>query len=150
MVVDVLVTVICVKIFNFGIIALTIGMIGALLFVIAMSELWFFKSFNQNLFAKIKNPVKSILEIFSTGSAASLGKFYSLFIVFFFNPEVVLSLYDFAVESFKTYSLSVIFAAINSIFIITYMVENHKFFANVMEIFTFTLGMNNLYLRFNF
>ena len=218
MLIDALVAIICIKIFNLGIIALPIGMIGALLFVIGMSGLWFSKTFKKNLFAKIKNPVKSFLEILGAGSAASLGKFYSLFIVFFFNlvlmqnygvegvavfatiqmairicrlhsqvtwqpllpiltmeygdknfesmsllmkhslkqaifmavlPAIVIffgadyfitnssvdvSFYNFAVESFKAYSLSVVFAAINSIFIIAYSITNHKVFSNVLEL----------------
>ena len=215
MIVDVLVTIICIKIFNLGIVSLPIGMIGALLFVILMSASWLWKSFKQNLFAKVENPVKSTFEVLSAGSAASLGKFYSLFIVFFFNiiliqnygvdgvaifavlqtairicrlhsqvtwqpllpiltmeygdknlasmflllkhsliqavimavlPAIViffgadyftseLPLHTFAVEVFQVYSLSVVFAAINSIFIIAYSITNHNVFANVLEAF---------------
>ena len=218
MLIDALVAIICIKIFDLGIVSLPIGMIGALLFVILMSSLWLFKNFKQNLFAKIKNPIQSIIEIFSSGSAPSLGKIYSLFIMFGFNivlmrtygvngvaifaliqtairicrlhsqvtwqpllpiltmeygdknlasmllllkhsliqavimavlPAIVIffgadyfitnssvdvSFYNFAVESFKAYSLSVVFAAINSIFIIAYSITNHKVFSNVLEL----------------
>ena len=200
MLMDALVAIICIKVFNLGIVSLPIGMIGALLFVIFMSGLWLIKSFKENLFSKIQNPLKSIFEILSAGSAAPLGKFYSLFIVFFFNlvlmqtygvngvavfaviqtairicrlhsqvtwqpllpiltmeygdenlgamllllkhsliqaiimavlPAIViffgadyftaeLPLHAFAVEAFQAYSLSVVFAAINSIFIVAY------------------------------
>ena len=231
MLVDALVAIICIKIFNLGIIALPIGMIGALLFVIGMSGLWFSKTFKQNLFAKIKNPVKSFLEILGAGSAASLGKFYSLFIVFFFNlvlmqnygvkgvavfatiqmairicrlhsqvtwqpispiltmeyadknfesmsllmkhslkqaifmavlpaiviffgadyfvsnSEINLSFYDFAVEAFRAYSLSVVFAAINSIFIIWYSVINYRTLSNVLE-FMRSLLLIVLFIKF--
>ena len=215
MLIDALVAIICIKIFNLGIVSLPIGMIGALLFVILMSASWLWKSFKKNLFAKVENPVKSIFEVLSAGSAASLGKFYSLFIVFGFNivlmktygvdgvaifavlqtairicrlhsqvtwqpllpiltmeygdknlasmllllkhsliqavimavlPAIViffgadyftseLPLHTFAVEVFQVYSLSVVFAAINSIFIIVYSITNRNVFANVLEAF---------------
>ena len=214
MIVDALIAIACIKIFNLGIVSLAFGMIGALLFVILMSGLWFSKTFKKNLFGEIKNPVKSIIEIIIAGSSASLGKFYSLFIVFFFNililktigvsgvaafatiqiavricrlhsqvtwqpilPILTMEFADrnapsisllfkhslkqaiimaalpaiviyfgvslgyfvdpsdqFAVESFKAYSLSVIFAAINSTFIIWYSVINHKILSNVFEV----------------
>ena len=217
MLVDVAVTVICVKIFELGIISLAIGMTGTLLFVIFMAGTWLLKSFKQNLFGDIQRPLKSIAEIFSEGSAPAAGKFYSLFIVLILNglllklygvggvaifgavqsairicrlhsqvtwqpvspiltmeyadsnlnsmllflkitlqrafvmavlPVVVIffgadyfaaqidvdsSLLDFASGAFQAYSLSVVFAAINSVFIIAYSVLNRKIFANVLE-----------------
>jgi len=228
MIVDALVAIACIKIFNLGIVSLAIGMIGALLFVILMSGLWFSKTFKKNLFGEIKNPVKSIVEIISAGSSASLGKFYSLFIVFLFNililktigvsgvaafatiqiairicrlhsqvtwqpiaPILTMEYADrnslsilllfkhslkqaiimaalpaiviyfgvslgyfvdpsdqFAVESFKAYSLSVIFAAINSTFIIWYSVINRKMLSNVFEILR-SLILILLFIKFN-
>ena len=232
MLVDVAVTVVCVKIFGLGIISLSIGMTGTLLFVIFMSGTWLLKSFKQNLFGEIQSPLKSIAEILSEGSAPAVGKFYSLFIVLILNglllklygvggvaifgvlqsairicrlhsqvtwqpvspiltmeyadrnlssmllflkvtlqrafvmaalPAVVIffgadyfaaqidvdsSLLDFASGAFQAYSLSVVFAAINSVFIIAYSVLSRKIFANVLE-FLRSLALILLFIKFS-
>lgn len=232
MLVDAVITVICVKILGLGINSLAIGMTGALLFVILMAGSWLRKSFRQNLFAKIQNPLKSITEIFLEGSAPAVGKFYSLFIVFLFNlillkyygvggvaifgamqtairicrlhaqvtwqpiapiftmeyadrnlssmllflkvtlqrafimaalPTVVIffganyfaskidvdsSLLEFATCAFQAYSLSVIFAAINSVFIIAYSTLNHRIFSNLLE-FLRSIALILLFLKFS-
>lgn len=218
MLVNVIIVFICVKIFGMGINALATGMTGALLFVIFMAGSWLRKSFRQNLFAKIQNPLKSLAGIFFEGFAPAAGKFYSLFIVFLFNallfalygvggvaifgslltairicrlhsqvtwqpiapiftmeyadknfkslllflkvtlqrafimaalPTVVIffgadyfaaridadpSLLEVGVDAFKAYSLSVVFAAITSVFVTVYSILNRKIFANVLEI----------------
>jgi hypothetical protein len=183
-----------------------------------MAGSWLRKSFKQNLFAKIQNPLKSLAGIFFEGFAPAAGKFYSLFIVFLFNallfalygvggvaifgslltairicrlhsqvtwqpiapiftmeyadknlkslllflkvtlqrafimailPTIVIffsadyfaaqidadpSLLEVGVDAFKAYSLSVVFAAITSVFVTAYSVLNRKIFANVLEI----------------
>lgn len=218
MLVNVIIVVVCVKIFGMGINALASGMTGTLLFVILMAGSWLRKSFRQNLFAKIQNPLKSLAGIFFEGFAPAAGKFYSLFIVFLFNallfalygvggvaifgslltairicrlhsqvtwqpiapiftmeyadknfnslrlflkvtlqrafimailPTIVIffgadyfaaqidadpSLLEVGVDAFKAYSLSVVFAAITSVFVTAYSVLNRKIFANVLEI----------------
>lgn len=218
MLVNVIIVVVCVKIFGMGINALASGMTGTLLFVIFMTGTWLRKSFKQNLFAEIQNPLKSLAGIFFEGFAPAAGKFYSLFIVFLFNallfalygvggvaifgslltairicrlhsqvtwqpispvltmesadknlqsmllflkvtlqrafimailPTIVIffgadyfaaqidadpSLLEVGIGAFKAYSLSVVFAAITSVFVTAYSVLNRKIFANVLEI----------------
>lgn len=85
MLVDVLVTVFCIKVLGFGIVSLSIGMIGANLFVIMKSVGWFRATFDKNLLGEIISPLESTAEIIASGSAPSMGKFYSLFILFGFN-----------------------------------------------------------------
>ncbi len=58
-------------------------------------------------------------------------------VVIYFGAEYFaaeLALREFAVKAFQAYSLSVVFAAVNSIFIIAYSVENYKIFANALEL----------------
>lgn len=85
MLVDVLGCVISQKIFEFGIISLVIGMIFAEIFILAFSGVLLYKNFKQNLFAEIKEPLNSTLNLIYAGSSPSAGKFYSLFLVYLFN-----------------------------------------------------------------
>jgi len=217
MVVDVLGCVISEKIFALGIISLVIGMILAEIFILAFSGVLLHKNFKENLFADIKEPFNSTLNLIYAGSSLSAGKFYSLFQVFLFNvfflhfygetgvavfavlqvairicrlhsqvtwqplpplfamgfgdknisslllifktalqravifavlPAIVIYFgadflasqsslnpdsYDFAAEALSIYSLSVVLAAVNSIFITLYLSTEHKILSNVAE-----------------
>lgn len=217
MVVDIAACVICEKIFALGIISLVIGMIAAEIFIIVFVGIQLLKNFKGNLFAEIKKPLNSTLNLIYAGSSPSAGKFYSLFLVYLFNvfflhfygetgiavfavlqvairicrlhsqvtwqpvpplfavefgdknvssmslifktalqraviftglPAVVIffgadffaaqssldpSNYDFAAEALSIYSLSVILAGINSIFITLYLSTDHKILSNVAE-----------------
>ncbi len=66
---------------------------------------------------------------------------------FMSSPDISESIHDFAVKSFRAYSLSVVFAAINSIFIIWYSIINRRILANVLE-FLRTLVFVVIFLRF--
>lgn len=85
MVVDILACVIAEKIFALGIISLVIGMIVAEIFILAFSGVLLHKSFNENLFAEIQEPLNSTLNLIYAGSSPSAGKFYSIFQVFLLN-----------------------------------------------------------------
>lgn len=208
MIVDIAVCVICVKIFELGIISLVLGMIGAELFIIVTSAKWLSETMGKNLFASVEKPFESALKIFSAGSSPTLGKWLALVQVGFFNvffmhfygvegvavfavlqiairvcrlhsqvtwqpisPILTMELGDknfssaklllkksmiqaiiFAalpaivlfigaaeftegvgVDFMRQYSMSVIFAAINSIFLTTYLTMNRAVLSNALE-----------------
>lgn len=84
-IVDVIICVICVKVFGLGIISLVIGMIGAELFIILMAARWLSETMGSNLFADVEKPLESTMKIFAAGSSPTLGKWLSLLQVGFFN-----------------------------------------------------------------
>lgn len=231
MVVDVLGCVLCEKFFGLGIISLVVGMVAAEIFIITFGGILLRKSFKENLFGKIQEPISSAWSLICAGSSVSAGKFYTLFQVYIFNlfllkfygttgvaifavlqvairicrlhsqvtwqplpplltaelgdknisamflifktamklaiifaalPAVVIFFgadfliiqsslnpaeYNFAADALKTYSLSVVLAAVNSVFIAVYLSGEHKIFSNVTE-FARSIVAVILFLKF--
>ncbi len=82
----------------------------------------------------------SLISIFKTSMQRAIIFAILPAIVIFFGANYLITLsslnptsYDFATDALKIYSLSVVLAAINSIFITVYLSTNHKILSNVAE-----------------
>lgn len=100
MIVDIIVSSLCVKVFSLGLESLAIGMLISNIFVIVISGSTLKKSFKGNLLGEIQNPIESLKEIILSGSAVCLEKFYSLIQMFFINSILITSLSTEAVAVF--------------------------------------------------
>ncbi len=75
----------CIKILNFGMEGLALGMSTATLFCIVFEGKRLYKFFGKNLFAPIQEPFTSLRKLLIAGNALGLSKIFSLSQILLFN-----------------------------------------------------------------
>ena len=85
LIINAAVSFLCIKILNFGMEGLAVGMSAATLFCIVFEGKRLYKHFGRNLFAPISEPFSSLKKLLIAGNALAFSKIFSLSQILLFN-----------------------------------------------------------------